>query len=104
MPYYEFAQKWAWSTSATTGGGTVAEVRGQVARFTFSYETGAGCTCTAQMQAAANSSGPWFGLSASTAISTSACLIQQFAGPLAFLRPYVSAKTTGGLTIEATGN
>jgi hypothetical protein len=77
---------------------------GEVERFTFGFTTGPGCTCTVQMQAGPTVDGPWASLMTSEALSTSAYVVQQMAGPLQYLRPYVTAKTTGALTIEAFGN
>jgi len=105
MPCYEFQAKWAWAETASTGGSTqVATVLGHVEQFQFNFWTGAGCTCTVQMQAGPTVDGPWASLMTSEALSTSAYVVQQMAGPLQFLRPYVTAKTTGTLTIEVFGN
>ena len=105
MPYYEFSEKWVWSTAASTGGSTqIATVRGKVERLTFTFQSDSGCTCTVQMQAGPSTSGPWASLMAAANLSTAQFQVQQMAGPVAYLRPYVSAKTTGGLTIEAFGN
>jgi p-aminobenzoyl-glutamate transporter AbgT len=101
---YEFQFKWVTETAASSGGLTAARVRGMADNFTFGFTTDAGCTCTVQMQAGPEETGPWVGLETSTAMSTSAYLLQQHAGPLPWLRPYVTAKSTGVLTIEAFGN
>jgi len=102
--YNEFQYKWVWAETASTGGGAAAQVRGKVERFTFGYTTGPGCTCTVQMQAAPESTGPWASLLTTENLSTSAYVVHQMSGPLAWVRPYVTAKTTGALTIEALGN
>ena len=106
MPVYEWCDKWTWVETATTGGSTrIAEVRGRVAQFTFGFQTGPGCTCTVQMQAGPSVDGPWLDLfSTAVSLSTSAYAVQQMSGPLAYLRPYVTAKTTGTLVIEGFGN
>jgi hypothetical protein len=104
MPCYEFAEKWTWTTVATTGAMDARQVRGRVERFTFGFQTDAGCTCTVQMQAGPESTGPWASLMAAANLGTSAFQVQQMSGPLAWVRPYVTAKTTGVLTVEAFGN
>ena len=105
MPYSEWSAKWTWVEANTTGASTqVEQIRGRVRQFTFGFQTDAGCTCTVQMQAAPESTGPWANLIAAATLSTSAYQVQQMAGPLAYLRPYVTAKTTGGLVIEGFGN
>lgn len=105
MPYYEYHDKWTWVETATTGASTqISAVGGKVQQFTFGFQTGAGCTCTVQMQAAPSTSGPWVGLLTTANLSTSGYAVHQLAGPLAYLRPYVTAKTTGTLVIEAFGN
>ena len=100
----EFQFKWTSATAATTGGLEAARVRGCVERFTFGFTTDAGCTCTVQMQAAPESTGPWAGLLTTANLSTSAYQVHQMSGPLAYVRPYVTAKSTGVLVIEAWGN
>jgi len=103
MPYYEFAEKWNAEATATTGGLEARQVCGRVRQFTFAFETGPGCTCTVQMQAGPSSAGPWASLITSANLSTSAYQVQQMAGPVPWVRPYVTAKTTGVLTIAAWG-
>ena len=101
---FEFQYKWTSATAATTGGLDAAQVLGKVERFTFGIATDAGCTCTVQMQAGPSSAGPWANLLTSANLSTSAYQVHQLSGPLAYVRPYVTAKSTGVLTIEACGN
>ena len=103
MATYEFQEKWSWDSAASTGGSTrVATVRGCVSQFTFGFWSDANCTATVQMQAGATVDGPWASLIATANLSTTAYVVQQMAGPLSFLRPYVTAKSTGALTIEVT--
>lgn len=104
MPVKEFAYKWTWAEAASTGrAADPAFVRGKVSQFTFGFQTGAGCTATVQMQTAPESTGPWASLLAAANLSTSAYQVQQMAGPLDWLAPYVTAKTTGVLVITADG-
>ena len=100
---YEFQYKWVTATAASSGGLTAARVRGMADNFTFSYATDAGCTCTVQMQAGQEETGPWASLLTTANLSTSAHTIHQMSGPLRWIRPYLTAKSTGVLTIEAIG-
>jgi len=104
MPYHEWSQDWTFLEAATTGALTAVQVRGCVSQFTFQFVAGAGCTATVQMQAAAESSGPWVSMIQAANLSTSNNQIQQMAGPLDWLRPYCTAKTTGVLYVRGTGN
>jgi len=94
---------WAFAEPATPGALTAVQVSGCVHQFTFQFVSGAGCTATLQMQAAAESTGPWVGLMTAANLSTGASQVQQMAGPLAWLRPYCTAKTTGVLQVYGTG-
>ena len=103
MTCRQFAGTWTAAEANTTGALTAYAVLAPVQQFTFGFETGPGCTCTVQMQAAPASSGPWASLIVAANLSTSAYQVQQMAGPLAWLRPYITAKTTGVLIITAEG-
>ena len=103
MPYHEWSMGWTFAEAATTGALDAAQVRGRVQQFTFHFVSGAGCTATVQMQAAAESTGPWASLMTAANLSTSASQVQQMAGPLAWVRPYCTAKTTGVLQVYGTG-
>ncbi len=105
MPYLEAHKKWDWVAAATTGGSTdVYQLGGRSVYLGVYFVSGPGCTATVELQTAAESSGPWVRLStAATNLSTSACVLQQFVGPMSWLRPYVTAKTTGALSIYALG-
>ena len=85
----ELAQRW---TTSTTGGGKAVKVSLSAASFSVYFTTSSGCTATVGLQTCAGSSaGPWVGLEASTAMSSSATLLKQYSGPLEWVRPYVTA-------------
>ena len=82
----------AWTFTGSTGGGKAIRVSPAASKFSVYFTTSSGCTATVDFQTAAESSvGPWATLSPSTAMSTGACLLQQFDGPLAWVRPFVTA-------------
>lgn len=101
MPgYHEWSYVWTAAEAATTGALTTVEPLGDCERFTFYFVSGPGCTATIQMQTAANSTAPFVSIGSSAAnLSTSATEVHQFAGPLAVVRPYITAKTTGVLQV-----
>ena len=97
--------KWEFLATASTGALKAVNMRGFSERFTGYIETGPGCTATARWESRAGSSaGPYALVGSSTDLTTSAMSIQQFAGPLEWVRPYCAAKTTGTLTAELFGN
>lgn len=96
--------KWTFLETASTGALKAQDMRGYSERFTGYCETGPGCTATIRWESRAGSSAGVYATLASTTISTGAVNIQQFAGPLQWVRPYCVAKTTGVLTAELFGN
>ena len=97
--------KWNFLDTASTGALKAQNVRGFSDRFTAFIETGPGCTATVRLEARAGSSaGPYGPVTNSTALSTSAVKVEQFAGPIEWIRPYCTAKTTGTLSVELFGN
>lgn len=97
--------KWEFLATASTGALKAQDMRGFSERFSGYFETGPGCTATVRWESRAGSSaGPYMAMTASTALSTSAVKVEQFAGPLQWVRPYCVAKTTGVLTAELFGN
>lgn len=97
--------KWTFLDTASTGALKAQNVRGYSERYSVYIETGPGCTASVRFEARAGSSaGPYGVVAPSTALSTGAVSIQQFSGPLEWVRPYCSAKTTGVLTVELFGN
>jgi hypothetical protein len=100
----ELAQRW---TLTSTGGGKAVRAAPEASLFSVYFTTSSGCTATVSLQTCAESSaGPWVDLSASTAMSTGATLIQQFTGPLVWLRPYVPAikASTDVVTVYVIAN
>ena len=86
----ELSQRWTFTGS--TGGGKAVRVTPEASLFSVYFTTSSGCTATVGLQTCAGSSaGPWANLSPSTAMSTGATLIQQFNGPLEWVRPFVTA-------------
>jgi hypothetical protein len=80
-----------WTTSST-GGGKAIKASPTFTHLTAYFTTSSGCTATVVLQSCAGSSvGPWASLEASTAMSTGACLVKQYSGPLEYIRPYVTA-------------
>ncbi len=98
---------WTFTTAASTGavGLKALNVQGVSERFTAYYEAGAGSSAVVQMQTRAGSSSGAYTLipGTSTLVSTSAA-IQQFAGPLDWVRPYATVKSTGAVTVYLLGN
>ena len=96
--------KWTFLETASTGALKAVNTRGAAERFTGYLETSSGCTATVRFETRAGSSaGPYFVIG-STTISTGANHVQQFAGPLEWVRPYCVAKTTGTLIATLYGN
>jgi hypothetical protein len=96
---------WTAAEANTTGALTGLPVLGCPERFTFYFVSGPGCTATVQMQAAVESTSPYVAIGSSAAnLTTSACEIHQFVGPLHFVRPYITAKTTGVLKVYGFAN
>lgn len=98
--------KWTYIDNTSTGALKAVNMRGLSERFSAFYEASAGCTGTVRMEARAGSSaGPYATIGGtSTSLSTSQVSLQQFAGPLEWVRPYCQAKTTGTITVELFGN
>src|SRR3990167_7421361 len=98
---------WTFSTATTTGaaGLKAFNARGYSERFTALYEAGAGSSATLRLETAMCSSGGTYVPipGTSTGVSTSAS-VQQFAGPLEWIRPYATVKSTGALTVTLMGN
>lgn len=96
--------QWTFAAAATTGGLKAQNMRGYSERFSAYIETGPGCTATVRLESRAGSSAGPYATLGSTTLTTSVMNIQQFAGPLEWVRPYCVAKTTGVLTVELFGN
>jgi hypothetical protein len=105
MAVREVEHRWvvASDTAASTGGLDGIAVLGDVLEWAFYAQTDAGCTATVSIQTAATTSGPWV-TEGSTNISTSGAAVFRGTGPLRAVRPYITAKTTGGITFTLIGN
>lgn len=96
---------WDFLGTASTGALKAVNMRGVPERFTGYFETGPGCTATVRWESrCGSSSGVYGSITASTAMATGAMKIEQFAGPLEWVRPYCVAKTTGTLSATLFGN
>lgn len=104
MPIPETDHAWEFPAAATTGGLKAFDAKGYSQSLTFYIETGAGCTATVQIQTRAGSSSGAYATLSTTTNSTAAMNVVQFLGPLAWVRPYCPAKTTGGLFVRLMGN
>ncbi len=106
MAVLESHAKWTFSeSSGVIGGGKAHNSRAFPALYSFYGQTGEGCTATIQIQTCAGSSaGPSTSLGTASALSTSGAVLIQFSGPLEWVRPYCSMKTTGTLSVEMFGN
>jgi hypothetical protein len=96
--------KWTFLETASTGALKAVDFKGYSERFTGYLETSSGCTATVRFETRSGSSAGPYAVLGSTTMSTGAVHIQQFAGPLQWVRPYCVAKTTGGLTATLYGN
>jgi len=97
---------WTYIDNTSTGALKARNMFGLSERFSAFYEASAGCTGSIRMEARAGSSaGPYATITGtSTSLSTSQVSLQQFAGPLEWVRPYVTAKTSGTITVTLFGN
>ena len=96
--------KWTFLETASTGGLKAVDTKGYSERFTGYFETGPGCTATIRWETRTGSSAGPYAVLGSTTMTTSASNVQQFAGPVQWIRPYCVAKTTGVLTATLYGN
>lgn len=100
----------AWADFTSTGTGKAYDLRGYAQGVTFQVETSSGCTCTVQLQARLGSSGSDLATPAPYAVlstincSTGDVQLDQFLGPLGFVRPRVTDKNAGTVRIRVMGN
>ena len=105
MPILETSAKWTFAAAASTGALKAHNCNGGAQALSFYIETGPGCTATVNIQTRSGSSSGAYATLSTTAMSdTSAVAIVQFLGPLEWVRPYCTAKTTGVLTVHLIGN
>lgn len=106
MPMLETSMLW---TLTSTGTGKAFNCRGYAQGLTFYAETSSGCTCTLQIQTRAGSSagaqtpGAW-GVLSTLNCTLSDVQVDQYMGPLEWVRPRVTDKNTGTVTIYLLGN
>lgn len=107
MAILETSAKWTFVEPASTGavGLKAIDCHGYAQALSFYVESGPGCTATVNIQTrVGSSSGAWANLCTLVMDSTTAMKVVQFLGPLGWVRPYATAKTTGTLTVELLGN
>lgn len=105
MPILENSNSWSFLETASTGALKAYDASGRAAALSFYVESGPGCSATIQIQTRiGSSSGAYAVLSTIVNGSTSQVNVAQFLGPLAWVRPYCVAKTTGTLTVTVIGN
>jgi hypothetical protein len=80
-------------TLTSTGAGAAQRISDEASLISCFFTSSSGCTATVSLQTSPGNSslGPWATLSPSTAMSTGAVLLQQFNGPLEWIRPYVTS-------------
>lgn len=108
MPALENSQSWTFSASST-GAGKAFNSRGYAQGLTWYVETSSGCTCTVQIQTRAGSSAGSQTPSAWAILSTLNCTkadiqVDQYMGPMEWVRPNVTDKSAGTITIYLLGN
>lgn len=104
MPIPEHNHPWSFAETATTGALKAFDTKGYSQSLTFYVESGPGCTATVQLQTRVGSSSGVYATLSTSNNSTSVVNVVQFLGPLGWVRPYCTAKTTGTLTVRLLGN
>ena len=104
MANLETKHAWTYAAAASTGGAKAFNCQGYAQQLTAYIETGAGCTATIRMESRAGSSAGPYATLTSTSLTTSQCVLQSFNGPVEWVRPYVTSKSTGDLFITLIGN
>lgn len=100
-----------WADFTSTGTGKALDLRGYSQGVTFQVETSSACTATIQIQARLGSSGatdlanpcPYAVLSTLN-LSTGGVVLDQFLGPLGFVRPRVTDKNAGTVRVRVMAN
>lgn len=105
MAMLESDYQWEFSTTNSTGGRKAFDCKGYAQALTFYVQTDAGCTATVNIQTrVGSSSGAYADLCTLAMTSTNSVQVVQFLGPLGWVRPYATAKTTGALIVHLLGN
>lgn len=109
MAILENSQKW---TFTSTGSGDAFNARGLAQGLTWYVESSSGCTATIQLQSRAGDTTGINAVAKWGVLSTVNCtlgdlVIDQFMGPVEFVRPRVTDKTAGStasIVIYLLGN
>lgn len=99
MATLEIDQTWAFTSS---GAGTAINCLGSVTQAACWGVSNGTSTATFALQSAISSGGPW-ATEGSTTLSTSGAAVFRVAGPFAWVRPYMTAMSTGGVTVRFIG-
>jgi hypothetical protein len=95
---------WIFSTTNSTAAVEPFDAKGYAQALSFYIESDSGCTATVQIHSRiGSSSGPYAVLS-TTVMSTGAVTLVQFLGPMGWIKPHATSKSTGGLTVRLIGN
>lgn len=98
---------WTFTGSTVASAGKAVALTPEASLISVYFASSSGCTATVQLQTAVGSTlGPWVGLGTSTALSTGALALHQFSGPLAYVRPYLTAiaASTDVVTVTLIAN
>ena len=102
MPLIENRMTWSFTSSGSQSTSAIA-IGGMNRELTAYVQTKENTTATVQMLSGRTSTSPG-AVIGSTSLSTGATHIMQFTGPFLSLWPYVTAMTTGTVTVEIIGN
>ena len=108
MAMLETSEKWTFA-AASTGAGKAFNCKGYAQTLTWYAETSSGCTCTLQVQTRAGSSAGSQTPSAWAILSTLNCTkadiqVDQYQGPFEWVRPNITDKSAGTVTVWLLGN
>src|SRR5512144_290306 len=103
MSVRELDQTWTTVDAATTGGLKAVYTHGDLTEWAFYVQTATASTATIALQSAAvSSAGPWATI-CSTDLAANTAVRFSGEGPLLWVRPYITAKTTGICTMRLVG-
>ncbi len=107
MPMLENSYLWTFSATST-GAGKAFDSKGYAQGVSFYIETSSGCTATVQIQTRAGSSagsqspGAW-GILSTISCTKSDVQVDQYMGPLQWVRPNITDKSAGTVTVYLLG-
>ncbi len=106
MALLQTSMGWEFPATTSTGALKAYNLKGYSQQISFYAEAGPGCTATLRLETRAGSSaGPYVNLTTTALnLDTSGITVVQFVGPMEWVRPYCTAKTTGTLTVRLLGN